>query len=90
MYRNQYIFGLPVEIWGSRRRIQGSPSTANFEPWKGMKWSWTLFSYLGYNGIVVLFDKRKYFFQFLLNIVSSVEVFEKTKILWNICGRSKK
>ena len=24
VYRNQYIFGLPVEICGSRRRIQGS------------------------------------------------------------------
>ena len=24
-YRNQYIFGLPAEIWGSPRRIQGSP-----------------------------------------------------------------
>ena len=24
MYRNQYIFWLPVEIWGSRRRIQGT------------------------------------------------------------------
>ena len=25
VYRNQYIFGLPAEIWGSRRRNQGSP-----------------------------------------------------------------
>ena len=37
MYRNQYIFGLPAEIWGSRWRIQGSPglpAPINFEPWK--------------------------------------------------------
>ena len=24
LYRKQYICGLPVEIWGSRRRIQGT------------------------------------------------------------------
>ena len=36
MYRNQYIFGLPAEILGSRRRIQGSrglPAPRNFESW---------------------------------------------------------
>ena len=36
VYRNQYIFGLPAEIWGSRRRIQGHPrlsAPTNSEPW---------------------------------------------------------
>ena len=25
VYRKQYIFGLPADIWGSRKRIEGSP-----------------------------------------------------------------
>ena len=36
--RNQHIFRLPDEIWGSHRRIQGSPgilTPANFKPWVG-------------------------------------------------------
>ena len=35
VYRNQYIFGLPADIWGSRWRIQGSPrfpAPPNFKP----------------------------------------------------------
>ena len=35
VYSKQYIFGLPAEIWGSRRSIQGSPglpAPPNFEP----------------------------------------------------------
>ena len=35
VYRNQYIFGLPAEIWGSHMRVQGSPglpAPVNSEP----------------------------------------------------------
>ena len=40
LYRKQYTFGLPAEICGSRRRIQGSPgllAPPNFEPWADKK-----------------------------------------------------
>ena len=28
LYSNQYIFGLPAEIWGSHSIIQGSPGAS--------------------------------------------------------------
>ena len=32
VYIKQYIFGLPAEIWASRRSIQGFATPPNFEP----------------------------------------------------------
>ena len=40
VYRNLYIFGLPAEIWGSHRRIQGSPglqAPPTFKPCPGFR-----------------------------------------------------